>query len=133
MKKLIIISILAACIATFGCDKLDDKYSSVSTRVYTIASMKPTIQYSPEESTYGGQPIYIYKGSEDTYWQLWMSADRIDGLDELYEEGYEYIINVKCYKLVEPMMDAGAYEYRLANIIKKTEKTSEGVPAKFIE
>ena len=52
--------------------------------------------------------------------------------DEIYEEGYEYVVKVRRLTLADPPQDAGAYVYELKKIVSKTQKDSEGVPESYL-
>lgn len=111
---------------TAGCDKLDDKYKSEKTVTLTIASVKPAAA-DDDYDWLQGLPVYIYK-EESPDWRLWYSHDPIRGFDEIYEEGYEYVVKVRRLTLAGPPQDAGAYVYELKKVVSKTQKDSEGVP-----
>ena len=78
-----------------------------------------------------GLPVYIYK-EESPDWRLWYSHDPIRGFDEIYEEGYEYVVKVRRLTLADPPQDAGAYVYELKKVVSKTQKHSEGVPESYL-
>ena len=115
---------------TAGCDKLDDKYKSEKTVTLTIASVKPAAA-DDDYDWLQGLPVYIYK-EESPDWRLWYSHDPIRGLDEIYEEGYEYVVKVRRLTLADPPQDAGAYVYELKKVVSKTQKDSEGVPESYL-
>ena len=107
---------------TAGCDKLDDKYKSEKTITLTIASVKPAAA-DDDYDWLQGLPVYIYKEK---------SHDPIRGFDEIYEEGYEYVVKVRRLTLADPPQDAGAYVYELKKVVSKTQKHSEGVPESYL-
>lgn len=115
---------------TAGCDKLDDKYKSEKTVTLTIASVKPAAA-DDDYDWLQGLPVYIYK-EESPDWRLWYSHDPIRGFDEIYEEGYEYVVKVRRLTLADPPQDAGAYVYELKKVVSKTQKDSEGVPESYL-
>ena len=115
---------------TAGCDKLDDKYKSEKTITLTIASVKPAAA-DDDYDWLQGLPVYIYK-EESPDWRLWYSHDPIRGFDEIYEEGYEYVVKVRRLTLADPPQDAGAYVYELKKVVSKTQKDSEGVPESYL-
>ena len=106
---------------TAGCDKLDDKYKSEKTVTLTIASVKPAAA-DDDYDWLQGLPVYIYK-EESPDWR---------GFDEIYEEGYEYVVKVRRLTLAGPPQDAGAYVYELKKVVSKTQKDSEGVPESYL-
>ena len=89
-----------------NCEKNNE--SSGEQRTLLIASVKPVV--NDVTCLIGGAtdkipPIYIFK-ENDSDWRLWYSLQPIVGFDELYEEGYEYVIAVNQYRLDEPPADA---------------------------
>ena len=69
------------------------KYKSEKTVTLTIASVKPAAA-DDDYDWLQGLPVYIYK-EESPDWRLWYSHDPIRGFDEIYEEGYEYVVKVR--------------------------------------
>jgi len=70
----------------------------------------------------GGEvrPMIQYKLNES---DIWMSLrENIAGFD--YEEGYEYVILVKCTRIKNPLQDQSAEQYSLIKIISKTKVES---------
>ena len=50
----------------------------------------------------------------------------IEGFE--YEEGYEYVIEVKTENIDNPPIDGSSIKYILTKIISKTKKNSTGLP-----
>lgn len=130
MKKLSILFLIFAGCMIFGCDKLDDKYKSEKMITLTIASVKP-VAVDDDYDWLKGLPVYIYR-QESPDWQLWYSHEPIKGFDEIYREGYEYVIKVRRLTLANPPQDAGAYIYELKKVLSKTQKDSEGIPDSYL-
>lgn len=111
---------------TAGCDKLDDKYKSEKTITLTIASVKPAAA-DDDYDWLQGLPVYIYK-EESPDWRLWYSHDPIRGFDEIYEEGYEYVVKVRRLTLAGPPQDAGAYVYELKRSFQRRKRIPKVFP-----
>lgn len=116
-----------------NCEKNNE--SSGEQLTLLIASVKPVV--NDATCLNGGAtdkipPIYIFK-ENNSNWRLWYSIKPIVGFDELYEEGYEYIIVVNQNKLDEPPADASIYVYQLEKIISKIQKESENIPDYMIK
>lgn len=54
--------------------------------------------------------------------------DSIEGFE--YEQGYEYVIEVKIEHKENPPADGSNLKYSLIRVISKTKKNSEGLPSK---
>lgn len=67
---------------------------------------------------------YIVKFENDKDWSLFYNP--IVGFD--YQEGYEYVINVKVIDVSNPLMDASTKDYKLNYIVSCEKKESEGIP-----
>ncbi|MBC8616699.1 DUF4377 domain-containing protein [Parabacteroides faecis] len=52
--------------------------------------------------------------------------DPIEGFE--YEQGYEYVIEVKIEHIENPPADGSSLKYSLIRVISKTKKNSEGLP-----
>lgn len=72
----------------------------------------------------GKQKCMLVKKGDQTDWEFFYS--QIQGFN--YEEGYEYVIEVKENKLENPPMGASAIEYVLVKEVSKTKKESENLP-----
>ena len=64
------------------------------------------------------QMCYLVKLKQEDEWQNYYSE--IDGFD--YEEGYEYLIKVKVENVSNSYQDASDVQYKLIEVISKTEK-----------
>lgn len=69
-------------------------------------------------------PRYIVKLEVGEEWEMFHNT--IVGFD--YQEGYEYVVNVKVIHISNPLMDASSKEYKLNYIVSCEEKESEGIP-----
>lgn len=96
-----------------GCDK------GVEYITLTVASKKITPEYSMFP------PVYTVKYEDDSEWRFFYYG--INGFDEIYQEGYEYVIYVKSFKVSNPPMDAGSRSYKLVTVRSCEEKESEGL------
>lgn len=72
----------------------------------------------------GMQKCILVKKGESVDWEFFYSP--IKNFD--YEEGYEYVIEVKENKVENPPMGASSIEYVLVKEISKTQKDSENLP-----
>ncbi|MDR0575510.1 MAG: DUF4377 domain-containing protein [Tannerella sp.] len=72
---------------------------------------------------------YIVKFEDDQEWSLFYCP--IEGFE--YEEGHEYVINVKVINVSDPLMDASSKEYKLNYIISCEEKESASIPDSWFE
>lgn len=129
MKKLFATALFAGVLLS-GCDELGDEYVSERVIGITVASVEPATN---EMTVLIGEgaiaPRYICKeGGGD--WTLWYDA--IDGFDTQYAEGWEYELRIYERVLANPPADAGDRVYALKEILEKTEKDSEGIPAFFL-
>lgn len=68
-----------------------------------------------------GRLCYWVKINDNTEW--WMIRSSIKGFT--YEEGYEYVVDVKATKVPDPPQDAGSITYSLIRIISKEKKDSD--------
>jgi hypothetical protein len=71
---------------------------------------------------------YIIKYEDDQEWSLFYCP--IEGFE--YEEGHEYVINVKVINVSDPLMDACGKDYKLNYIISCEEKKSVGIPDSWL-
>lgn len=92
--------------------------TSKDTVRYTVAS-----QYGDCVGA-GPQKCLFVKKDKQPDWQFFYSS--IEGFN--YEEGYEYVIDVKEEKRENVPADASSIKYILVKEISKTQKTSEGLP-----
>lgn len=115
-KNLLLLIALMCTMAGFVSCSDDDNAKEF---ILTVASEQPM---------FTGNEIYApyyakYQGSDE-----WTSFDYIVGLS--YEEGYEYVIRVRRDKWNNgDIQDAGMYRYTLLDLISKTKKVSENIPA----
>lgn len=70
------------------------------------------------------QKCLLVKKGGDADWTFFY--DQIDGFQ--YEEGYEYVLEVKEEKVENVPADASSLKYVLVKEVSKTPKTSEGLP-----
>ncbi len=68
-----------------------------------------------------GRLCYWVKINDNTEW--WMIRSSIKGFT--YEEGYEYVVDVKATVNPDPPQDAPAWDYSLIRIISKEKKDSD--------
>ncbi len=66
--------------------------------------------------------LYVKMGA-DTNWTFFY--DQIEGFN--YEEGYEYVLEVKKVKVENPPADGSSLKYTLVKEVSKTSKTSDGL------
>ena len=111
MKK--IIYFLAIALAMVSCEK------KVETVRYTIASR------TADCTGVAPQQCLLVKKGDMTDWEYFYST--IEGFN--FEEGYEYVLDVKEEKLENVPADASSIKYVLVNEVSKTAKTSENLPA----
>ena len=107
---------LTSLLAVFiiACDNNDLEWSDYKEYEITIASSHP---FDNVDSGY-----YMRGFHDDQLWEI--LYDNIDGFDELYEEGYEYIIKISArYRWGDDgtlILDA-----KLIEVISKTHKQSD--------
>lgn len=70
------------------------------------------------------QKCLLVKKGTDTDWTFFYT--QIDGFQ--YEEGYEYVLEVKEEKVENVPADASSLKYTLVKEVSKTPTTSEGLP-----
>ncbi len=103
------------------------------TLTLTIASVRPVDKHSlyvwSAETSW--KPIYIYKRGNEN-WSIWSAWSPIIGFEEVYEEGYEYVIKVVHSVLKNPHTDENPDRYNLEKVMSKVKKDSEGIPDNFI-
>lgn len=117
-----------------GCGK-SDKYDFEEILRLTIASVKPVEKEENYDYSDVGcwLPLYICKIDENPQWRLWHTWGPIEGFDNLYEEGYEYVIDIYERRLANTSLPDGlASKYQLKKVISKVKKDSEGIPEQFI-
>ena len=115
MFKIRTFILLSLFILSFaGCDR--EKTENIT---LTIASIR-----APYVESMINSPRYFVKYEGDQQWSLFYSA--ITGFD--YQEGNEYVLNVKVTTISNPPMDASSKDYKLNYIISCEEKESEDVP-----
>ena len=112
IRTIILLSILF--ISLTGCDR--EKTENIT---LTIASIR-----APYVESMINSPRYFVKYEGDQQWSLFYNV--ITGFD--YQEGNEYVLNVKVTTISNPPMDAGSKDYNLNYIISCKEKESENVP-----
>jgi len=80
-------------------------------------------------------PLYIYKTEERPDWMIWHTDLRIDGFDEIYEEGFEYCIRIRIrsWRPDPAIADHNPRSCELVEVISQEKKDSELVPAEFLE
>lgn len=92
------------------------------------APKQETVKYTVASKTAdctgeGKQKCMLVKKGNSAEWEFFYS--QIKGFN--YEEGYEYVIEVKENKLENPPMGASSIEYVLVKEVSKTEKESENL------
>ena len=102
-----------------GCDK--EKPENIN---LTVASKQ-----APFVESMINSPRYYVKYDGDKEWSLFYS--HIEGFD--YQEGYEYVLNVKVTTISDPPMDASSKDYKLNHVVSREEKESEHIPNWFTE
>ena len=117
IRTIILLSLLLISLA--GCDR--DKTKNIN---ITIASKR-----APFVESMINSPRYYVKYDGDQEWSLFYS--HIEGFD--YQEGYEYVLNVKVTTISDPPMDASSKDYKLNHVISREEKESENIPNWFTE
>lgn len=133
MKKLLVFTSILFLFFVAGCQK-SDKYDSEEVIRLTIASVKPVEKEENYDYNYEGcwMPLYICKIDENPQWRLWHTWRYIEGFDNLYEEGYEYVIDIYERHLAHSGITGIPWKYHLKKVISKVEKDSEGIPEQFI-
>lgn len=133
MKKSLVLMSALFLFLVVGCEK-SDKYDSEEVVRLTIASVKPVEKEENCDYNYEGCwfPLYICKRGVETDWRLWHTWACIEQFDDLYEEGYEYVIDVYERHLSYSGPTGNPWRYQLKKIISKIEKDSEGIPEQFI-
>lgn len=138
MKTWTIVSLLAVLFFA-GC-KEDDGIVEQRNETLLIASARPAqkeslvmIGGSGGEGAWG--PTYICKYGEASEWRLWYGDLPIRGFDEIYEEGYEYRIEVRTtyYRPDPDLADHNPRECKLLRLISKERKESQDIPADYLE
>ena len=120
MFKIRIVFLLSLfLISLTGCDGERPKNINL-----TIASKR-----APFVESMINSPRYYVKYDGDKEWSLFYS--HIEGFD--YQEGYEYVLNVKVTTISDPPMDASSKDYKLNHVISREEKESENIPDWFTE
>ena len=113
-KMLVALTSLLAVFTTACDNETEIKWSEYSNYEITIASSRP---FDNVDSGY-----YMRGFHDDQLWEI--LYDNIDGFDELYEEGYEYIIKISArYRWGDDgtlILDA-----KLIEVISKTHKQSD--------
>lgn len=66
-------------------------------------------------------PCYWVKVNDNPVWEK--KDEVIEGF--LYEEGYEYVVDLKVARLKNPPADAGSRKYSLIRIISREKKDSD--------
>lgn len=133
MKKIVISGLFLCLLWCTGCKKSSEYDSEEIVRV-TIASVKPVEKEENYDYNYEGcfLPIYIYKRGDEPEWRLWYSWGPIKGFDDVYEEGFEYVIDVYERYLTYSGVTGIPWRYQLKKIISWDKKDSEGIPERFI-
>ena len=112
-----------------NCDKDDD----TTILTLTIASEKPVANDSTYSFIESGvfPPLYIYKQSNPD-WKIWPSCYPILGFDEIYQKGYEYVINVKVTNFKPQMADQISSIYNLSKVVSVVKKESKDIPPVYL-
>lgn len=116
MKKLISILVFS-CFLFCACDNQNENeivWSEYKNYEITIASSRP---YGNVDNGY-----YMRGFHEEQLWEV--LYDNIDGFDELYEEGYEYLIKISAR---HRWGDDGALilDAKLIEVLSKVQKQSD--------
>lgn len=114
-----------------GCEK--EEYTLEETFRMTVASVRPIDKpelYQPTGESWF-RPVYICKRG-DGDWEVWSAWSPIRGFDELYEVGYEYVIEVQRWRWNDPPMDANNNRFVFRRLVSKERKQSEGIPEFFL-
>ena len=90
--------------------------------VYTIASNKKEI-IDPTDPAYG--TWYLAKTKNNSSWEI--LSQSIMGFDEIYEDGFEYVLKLKTVKIDVGESDRFPVEYYLDEIMSK-QKTDSVIP-----
>ena len=133
------IASLSVLLFFVGCKK-DDNIVDQRNETLVIASVLP----SQKESLVlmgGGSgegawaPMYICKYLNASEWRLWYSDLQIRGFDEIYEEGYEYCIEVRTtyYRPDPKLQDHNPRDCKLVKLLFKERKESQDIPADYLE
>ena len=79
-------------------------------------------------------PLYIYKTKESSDWMIWHTDFRIEGFEEVYEEGFEYCIKIRirCWRPDPEIADHNPRKCELVEVISKEKKDSVHIPAEFL-
>lgn len=111
-----IICLLCATLLFVACKKNDDGY--LRTETMYVASEK-RMAYGPFYRS-----VFVVKNKMDEKWTF--LYDIIENFD--WEQGYEYELLVKFYKIDNPMEDQASERCVLDKIVLKTKKNSVGLP-----
>lgn len=112
------------CVTLFSSCSNDDTPSQLEETVYlTIAPYKGLYENWLEVTD---KPAYI--ATEDGY-DVRKTIESVSGFDEIYEEGYEYVIKVRRKPMVDTggefWSDAFGFTYTLIEVISKEKKEDE--------
>lgn len=110
MKK--IISLLIIVLAMFSCSQKPE-----TVRFIVASQTADCMGAFP-------QTCLLVKIGDNTEWQFFYS--HIEGFD--YEEGYEYVLNVRMEARENTPADASSIRYILVKEVSKTRKVSENLP-----
>ena len=100
---LIIFTLFTAC----------GKEALVGNRLLWIDKERVTCQSFIEQTCY----LVQNKTTFSTDWELFYAP--IERFDDIYEEGFVYLIEVEVIKIKNPLQDASSLKYKLINIISK--------------
>lgn len=132
IKWLPVLMLLAGAFCLAGCLNEDDEEGGVKVTgheeyVMTVASKKLAYVIF-NDSDFFTEAYAVRK--EGT--QAWEPLTFISGLD--YEEGYEYEVRVSETSYYDERRSESSWtEYKLLEVMSKTEKQSEGLPVSFID
>lgn len=121
MKKTGILACLTllAAVLLVCCDKDEPK-----TMRLTVAS-EQTLITEPTGNVEIPTYLVIYPG--ETRWRHF-GGSQIEGFDDQYQPGYEYVIEIEVIAVKNPPKDASSQKYRLIRIVSREQKRSEGLP-----
>ncbi|WP_418991330.1 DUF4377 domain-containing protein [Alistipes sp.] len=112
------LTFLAAC-ALVSCDKDEPRTLRLTVASERTVVTEPTGNF--EIPTY----LVIYPG--ESQWRHF-GGSPIEGFDDQYQTGYEYVIDVEIIPVKNPPQDAPNVEYRLIRIVSQEKKHSAGLP-----
>lgn len=121
MKRKLILACLAlfAAVSLGSCDKDEPR-----TLRLTVASER-TVVTEPTGNVQIPTYLVIYPG--ESQWRHF-GGSPIEGFDDRYRTGYEYVIDVETITVKNPPQDAPNVEYRLIRIVSQEKKHSAGLP-----